>query len=339
MRIFVLGIWDLYGGASGECLGAVQLWRRNGLDVTLIPTWTRPREESFRIAERLGCEVVLANPRRMNEVEGLPGSTVVSFCNERAYSVKTRLRKFGCRYIVVPCMCFPEHGMRTAMKGGYVDALVFQSEFQRGQVEKRLKSFSYTPDMGNIVRGYLDWENVEYKPLPHAPGEPFVVGRIARDSTNKWHQDTWAMYDRIPNSKPILLGVGHQAKRVIGRIPERAECYSPGEVTNESVYRRLHAYVTFNPPSTFENWPRVGLEAAAYGVPLVTEKQGGWAEQFEDGVSSLQGDTWEAVGDLAASLANDEERRLELARTARTRLADICNADEIWDQWRKVLNV
>jgi len=324
------------GGASSECLGAVQLWRRNGIEVTHIPTWTPAEDSARKVAQGLGCQIIDSHPRRLHEVPGLAGSTVVNFCNENAYAVKTVLRKLGCRMIAAPCMCYPESGFRTAVKTGHVDAVVFQSEYQRATLEARLKSWDYRPETGRLIRGYFDWPAIEFRPLPHEPGTPFVIGRIARDIQNKWHKRLWAMYERVPNRKAIVLGYGRQAQMQCGKTPDWATTHFPGTVPAETVHRQLHAYVTCN-GHIDENWPRVGLEAMSYGVPIVAENDFGWKEMLQHGVSGLLGNSWEEIGDLAAELARDEPRRLALAEAARERLKTICDPDQIWAGWKEVL--
>jgi hypothetical protein len=337
MKIFVLGIWSdsRPGGANGECLGAVQLWRRHGLDVTLIPTWVPASDEARKTAYDLGCEVVETYPRRIKDIPGLKDSTVVNFCNENAYAVKTVLKALGCRMIAAPCMCHPAQGFRAAMKSGHIDAVVFQSEYQKEQVTKRLKSWGYRSDMGHLIRGYLDWQSIEFSPLPHDEG-PFVIGRIAREAANKWHQKFWQMYERVPNRKAIVLGYGRPIYNQCGKPPAWATAHFPNAVPASEVYPQLHAYVTCN-DSIDENWPRTGLEAMAYGVPIVAENRYGWTEMIENGVTGLLGDTWEQIGGLAAELANDEPRRLEMARAARERLSVICDPQTIWTEWEKLL--
>lgn len=337
MRIFVLGIFNSrIGGANGECLGAVQLWRRNGLEVTLIPTWTHAETSACEIAAELGCQIVHSHPRRLEEIPGLAGSTVVNFCNENAYACKTVLRKLGCRMIAVPCMCYPASGFRTAIKSGHVQSVVFQSEYQRGKLESRLCSWGYRPEMAHLIRGYIDWPNIEYQPLPHAEDEPFVVGRISRDAQNKWHKQHWAMYDRIPNRKAIVLGYGRAAQNHCGKVPDWATTHFPGAVTPQSVYAQLHAYVTCN-GHIDENWPRVGLEAMSCGVPIVAENNFGWREMVEHGVSGMLGGSWQEIGDMAAELARDEPKRLDMAAAGRERLKTICDPEQIWTGWKEVL--
>jgi len=336
MRIFVLGIWgSRTGGANGECLGAVQLWRRHGLDVTLIPTWTPASDEARRTATGMGCEIVDSHPRRLREIPGLAGSTVVNFCNENAYAPKTVLKEMGCRFIAAPCMCNPGMGFRTAIKSGHVDAVVYQSQYQKTKMEQRLRSWGYDPKIGRLIRGYLDWEAIEFKPLPHVDGEPFVLGRVARDARDKWHPHWWKMYERVPNRQAVVLGYGRPIYGQCGKPPSWARAYFPNEVTADSVYRQLHAYVTRN-DTIDENWPRTGLEAMAYGVPIVAENDFGWREMLENGVSGLLADSWEETGDLAAKLAGDESLRLEIATAARERLAVICDGEEIWSKWKEL---
>jgi hypothetical protein len=338
MRIFVLGIFSFSrpGGANGECLGAVQLWRRHGLDVTLIPTWTPASDEARKTANELGCQVVEAHPRLLKDVPGLTGSTVVNFCNENAYAVKSVLKQLGCRMVAVPCMCHPAQGFRAAVKSQHVETVVFQSEYQRAMLEKRLGGWGYRKEMGHLIRGYLDWEAIPFNPVPRNDGEPFVMGRIARESTNKWCQQFWKMYERVPDRKAVVLGYGRAVFSHCGKPPEWAKTYFPNEIPAGEVYRQIHAYVTCN-DSIDENWPRTGLEAMAHGVPIVAENKYGWLEMVENGATGLLGDTWERIGDLAAELAADETRRLEMARAARERLSVICDAEEIWAKWKELL--
>ena len=339
MRIFVLGIFgDRPGGANGECLGAAQIWRRNGLDITFIPTWSPPTQPYLQLAKDMGCEVVNVHPRKVKHIPGLAGSTVVNFCNSNAYAPKHDLKKLDCRVIAAPCMCYPESGFRTAMQTGHVDKVVFQSHYQQKMMEQRLRSFGYNPEMAHLIRGYFDWEAVPFAPRPRNTDDPFVIGRIARDSTAKWCKDWWQMYGRVPSCKAIVLGYGHHARRHCGAPPEWATIYPPGGATAESVYGQLHAYVTCN-GGVDENWPRVGLEAMAHGVPIVAENDFGWAEMLENGKSALLGKTWKEIGDLAAMLSSDEDLRLRLATAARERLREICDPVTIWEGWKSALDL
>ena len=58
-----------------------------------------------------------------------------------------------------------------------------------------------------------------------------------------------------------------------------------------------------------ENWPRIGLEAMAAGVPLVCQNQWGWKEMIQDGVTGLLADSDEEMAFRLAQLAYDEDLR------------------------------
>ena len=74
----------------------------------------------------------------------------------------------------------------TAMrKHGTADAYVFQWGFQRSELEKTLLKFGYDSEQGHIIRGTFAFDEMEFKPRTHPPGEDFWVGRLRdRTSTN-----------------------------------------------------------------------------------------------------------------------------------------------------------
>jgi hypothetical protein len=304
--------------------------------VTLIPTWNAVDPEAVKVAVEMGCTVKLIHPRHTAEFQIMRDASVVSFCNENAFKIHHLFPKLNCRFIFVPCMCYPDQTFRTAMRQGHVHAVVYQSRYQQGEVERRLAGDNYRHGMGHLIRGYFDWDAVEYQPVPHAPHTPFVIGRIARPHPAKWNRNWWEMYGKVPDRKAVLLGFGGDTRKQIGRPPDWAEIHAPGSKPAADIYRQLHAYVTCN-ESDQENWPRTGLEAMAYGVPIVAERRYGWQEMLENGVSGLLGDSWDEIGTLAAGLATDEDRRLAVAAAARERLRSICDPEEIWDGWKAVL--
>jgi glycosyltransferase involved in cell wall biosynthesis len=105
----------------------------------------------------------------------------------------------------------------------------------------------------------------------------------------------------------------------------------------ELLYRQLHAYVTKN-GTDHENWPRVGLEAMAYGVPIVAERAFGWKEMVTEGETGLLGATDADMARCATRLAQDEPFRLNMAQRARERLErDLAQPEVLWRDWQQVL--
>jgi len=85
-----------------------------------------------------------------------------------------------------------------------------------------------------------------------------------------------------------------------------------------------------------ENWPRVGLEAMAAGVPVVAPRAWGWTEMIEHGQTGFLGESVEELVYYTASLAYDETRRLEMAEAARTRVERLANPETILAGWREL---
>ncbi len=71
----------------------------------------------------------------------------------------------------------------------------------------------------------------------------------------------------------------------------------------------LHVLVQSN-AAAVENWPRVGLEAMAAGVPLVVDAKGGWLEMLRHGRTGYLCRTEDEFAYYAARLAYDEAHRL-----------------------------
>jgi glycosyltransferase involved in cell wall biosynthesis len=86
-----------------------------------------------------------------------------------------------------------------------------------------------------------------------------------------------------------------------------------------------------------ENWPRVGLEAMASGVPVVAERAWGWLEMIEDGVTGLLYDSPAEATEQLHRLATNEPLRLSIAEAARVAVERLADQDRIADRWSKLL--
>ena len=80
MRVFLLGYPGELGGACTEVWHTIKLWRKFDVEVHLIPTWGADAKWRSRV-DALGCTTHLAAPESLDQVPGLAGSIVVSFCN------------------------------------------------------------------------------------------------------------------------------------------------------------------------------------------------------------------------------------------------------------------
>jgi len=338
MRIFILGYPGDLGGACTELWHTIKLWRKFDVDVHLIPTWyCEPKWRSR--AEELGCMTHATSADSLKDVPGLPGSMVISFCNDVFLDNAATLRELGCKLIWVNCMTWLFDAEKKFYdEHGPFEAFVFQSKFQRDELEPQLEKFGYRSDLGHLINGAFDPDEWDFQPLAHGPDEPFVVGRAARPDADKWSCNTWPIYKRIqyPHKRALMLGVNDRTQQKLGDAPPWADCLKPRALSAQKYFSCLHCTLPVNGGAR-ENWPRVGLEAMAMGVPVVAQNKWGWKEMVQHGVTGFLGDTDEELAHWVATLAYDEDLRMKVVRAARNRLVDdLANPNRLWGCWQKL---
>jgi len=340
MKVFLVGYPGEMGGANTEAWHTIKLWRRFGVDVHLIPTWGRDERWQTRL-DALGCTTHLVTAGELESVPGLAGTPVVGMCNSEFMLQAPRLRALGCPIIWVNCMTFLfDHEKRFFAEHGPADAMVFQSQFQRSQLEPQLSPYNYAPATGHLIRGAFDLDEWEFRPRPHAKGEVFVVGRVARPDQDKWSSNTWPIYGRIQyaHKRALMLGMDERTHQKLGTPPVWADCLRPMAMPARDYFRQLHCMLPVNGGAR-ENWPRAGLEAMAAGVPIVAQNEWGWREMIEHGVTGFLGDCDEELAHFTAMLAYDEDLRSEIAQRAHRRLVEeMAHPETIWAGWRRLFD-
>ena len=338
MRLFVMGYPGDIGGASTEVWHTICLWRRFDVEVHLIPTSTPEATWRDRL-DALHCVTHDATPETLDRIPGLAGAVVVAFCNRGFLATAARLRDLGCRLVWVNCMTWLFDAERQFYAAhGPFDAYVFQSEFQRATLEPQLRAFGYTPRQGHLIRGAFDLTEWEFSPRPHPNGTTFVVGRAARPDPDKWSSNTWPIYNRIQyrNKRALMLGMDERVHAKLGAAPSWADCLKPRALPAPVFFRQLHAMLPINGGAR-ENWPRVGLEAMATGVPIIAQNLWGWREMIVHGKTGFLANCDEELAHYTAMLAYDEDLRLSIATAARQRLeSDLADPNRIWEGWHRL---
>jgi hypothetical protein len=217
---------------------------------------------------------------------------------------------------------------------GPFEAYVHQSRFQQDRLLPVLGQYGVRPNRCHRIRGAFSYRDWSFRPLAHRPGEPLVIGRASRASTDKFPRDLWAQYARIPGPKHVrVLGWDRKVQRKCGPPPDWAEVLAPGAESPERFFSTLHLYMQVNGGAT-ENWPRVGLEAMAAGVPVIAEARWGWPEMVTHLLTGYLADSPVERAAHAADLAHCEPLRVELACNARARLErDLADPETLWRQW------
>lgn len=337
--LFLIGYPGDVGGANTECWHTLRLWRRFGLEVGCIPTWEPDPRWQTRL-ERIGCATFAAAPTDLHRVPHLAGSVVVSFCNSRFLQEAERFRDLKCRIIWVGCMTWllPEE-RRHVERFGPFDAYVFQSRYQAEQLIPQVAKLGVSESRCHRIRGAFCTEEFPFRPLPHRPGTPLVIGRISRAAEDKYSAATWAVYRRIPHAiRARVMAWDDRLARKLGQPPAWADCLPAGAETAPAFFQRLHVMIQIN-GSAEENWPRSGLEAMASGVPVVAQNRWGWPEMIRHGQTGFLADTHDEMAYYAARLAYDEPLRLQIAYQARKALEnELAQPQAIWSAWRRLLH-
>lgn len=338
MKVYAIGSPSWLGGADTELFHTIKLWRAGGVDVHIVPTWGVSDEWREKLLG-IGCTVHTATAENIADVPGLAGSVCVSFCNGQFLKVAHKLRAAGCPLVWVNCMTFlfPEEREFIATHGPF-EASVFQSEFQRGQLEPHLLAHGYTRDSGHLIRGAFDCDEWTFNYTPRAPGDAFWLGRVARPDPDKWSSNTYAIYERINHNhkRGLLLGVDDKVRHKLGAPPWWIDVLKPQQIPVREFYSRIHCLLPVNGGAR-ENWPRAGLEAMAAGVPVVAQREWGWKEMIVHGETGFLGSTDEELAHWAAVLAHDEPLRKRLAEAARFELKyTLACPVTIWNAWERI---
>jgi glycosyltransferase involved in cell wall biosynthesis len=271
----------------------------------------------------LGCRTAPSSPETLHTLDGLAGAVVLGMCNAHFLACGGRLRELGCKTVWVSCMnwLFPAERLLYARVGTF-DRHVFQSCYQRDQLVPQLRRWGFSESAGRVIHGVIDAGEFPPAPRPHAAGEAFVVGRISRAEPEKFPRNLWQVYARVPHPlQARVLGWSAAIESRLGPVPSWAECFPAGSLAPAGFLPTLHAMVPGG-GEALENWPRVGLEAMAAGVPLVVPAEGGWTEMLRHGQNGYLCSGDDETAYYTARLAYDEPHRLAIARQAREALLD-----------------
>ncbi len=315
--IYVYGLPLRVGGANTELWHTLRLWRSIGLAVSILPRPTRDADAEARI-ESIGCRLV----------ESIPdGAIVIGFCNSALRADATALRARGCRLVCVPCMCFLWPDERNTL---LADVYVFQSKFQRDALMMRYRVLGLAEHHAPIIRGAFCMDDFLCAPRPHTAGKPFIIGRLSRAARDKYPHDLWRQYEAIPY-RPLrarVMGWSAEIEAHCGPPPDWAEVLPPNAETPNQFLASLHCLAP-GCGSTPENWPRVGLEAMAAGVPVVAERLGGWIEMQPAALVRTPREQAYRI----AHFAYNPDARLRAAMEQRRLVAQHADPARIADQW------
>ena len=338
-RVFVIGYPGDMGGANTECWHTVKLWRKHNVDVHFISTCGVNLKWKAKL-DQIGCVTHDVPVDEIEKVSGLQDAMTVGFCNGDYIHLIPRFRAIGCKIVWLNCMTFMfDHERNCFKESGTPDAMIYQSAFQRSELERDLQDgYDYDPKKGYLIHGAFDLDDWKFAPQPHEKNTPFYVGRAARPDCDKWSSNSWKIYENIQygNKKGLMLGLENRTMEKLGTPPDWVSCLRPMAISAELFYSLLHCLLPINGGAR-ENWPRAGLEAFATGVPVVAQDAWGWQEMIEHGETGFLGNDDQELAHYTAMLAHDEALRMRIVQNAyETLISELANPDVIWNAWHNV---
>lgn len=323
------------GGAGTELRHQIRLWRKMGIQITIIPsTGGTAVLPEHRELESMGVLVT-----RVDEWDRLaPNSMVLSFCNRLTLMNIRHLQDRGCKLAFVNCMTDLFDSEKALIREGRISALLYQNPDIRASLEPTVLGLkSEKPPLMLEFEPWLDPEIYPYSPVK--PDDQFVMGHISRPDPLKFTKDTIHIYESVltPGKKSgIFLGFSRKCALKTGQPPNWIELYANhNRLSPLEFYRRCH--IILQPTDTTENWPRIGLEAMASGCVLVVDRRGGWSRMIEHETTGFLCESSEEFSHYATRLSHDPSYRSKIARQAYESFQDRCSFSRCAQSWHSVM--
>lgn len=334
MNIVVLGMPRPLGGANQESGDSILMWQRAGINVTAIATSPEPPDNPWpkRLSDA-GCTIYLND----EPVKELKDAICVAFCCEAAVKHWPSLRSRGCKFVYSPCMCRHMPYERTVFPTDPPSAVHFQSAYQKSGMTSQFSRWGV--ERQPIIPGAFEFDAIQHKPAIR--NGSFVVGKLARPSRTKWPADLWVVLSKAREAartdlKALCMAWNEEIECRLGRPPSWASCHPPVSMTPSTFLHQCHALYCAG--SEVENWPRVGLEAMAAGVPIIADNAGGWVDMIEHGETGyLVNSSLEAV-DTLITLATNEVKRASIIQNSYDRLGVLADSLSIHSSWLNLFN-
>jgi hypothetical protein len=270
------------------------------------------------------------------------GKIVISLCNGQFLSKLPQIIKAARPATVIwfNCMTHLFDREKEAHARGWIDYFGFQTEFQKRCLIPQLepigpvRTFPYRPffEVQKVPWHYRQWDG------------SYRLGRISRDDMYKFAADTWRIFDRVLVPKHLqkkiyILGHGPNAAKKIGVPPPTLDwlTWSPGAIPAGQFYNTIDTMIHKTGGSR-ENYPRVLVEAYAYGVVPIVEHDYGFSELVIHGETGFMTSESDEMSYFASMLAMNPKEHRKIAENGRRHLEKrLVDPESCWRGWQAVL--
>ncbi len=332
--MWIAGYPSLYGGADTELDHNINLLRKYGVEVHLVPMFGYDPKMRLRCDE-LGCKT------HEYKADVFKDRIALSYCNENFLEKFPEIVKTGRpeKVIWFNCMTWTFEKELEAHRRGWIDYFGFVSEYQKKCLLPALQKKTAV----QVFEGYKPYYSVEDTTFRYKePGEHFKMGRISRDDGGKFSSDMWNIFHKVNSpipTKTFILGWGENAKEKCGEPPAGLDwaTYAPGSMPIKKFYHNLDCIIHKTGGSR-ESYCRIVPEAYAHGVPIIVEDDYAFPELVIDGETGFRCKSSEEMSYRASQLAFDEKLRKDIIYNAYEYLKkNIANKEMCWSAWERIL--
>lgn len=330
-RIFVYGFPGRYGGAGTELHHQIVLWKKMGMEIHIIPSWSTYKNEDL-YPEMIERGVIVHEANDWDSLEA--GDPVLGFCNSEFLNKLPDIHARTKRTIFINCMTWLFEKEKECMAQGLISMFLYQNEEVRQNVMPKLKAFNRDPNVQfHTFVPYFDMSNFSY--VEERDSEFFGCGRISRQDADKFARNTLHIYDGFVSpklKKALFLGFDHRSEQKIGKPFDWIKTAKDQRVVSQQDFYK-HCEIVLQPTDTTENWPRVGFEAMSSGSVLIVDNRGGWRQLVEHGKTGWLCNHERDFIYYASKMAYEPELRAEMALLARERAQVLGGWDAAWESW------
>lgn len=273
--LVVIGMPSSVGGGDVELYDQIKCWSKMGIKIHLIPT-VEPRN----CVDLNNLNVIVHS---IKDYSVCDGQIVIGYCNMHFLKDISLISKLAKRTIWASCMCFNFKEEIEAAYYGLIDTYIYQSFHQYQKCGGHLLNASKRNNKNykvSLMVPYFDRTPFHYKPNDV---KPFKLGRISRADPAKFGKNQFKIYKKTDLYPILIVGwnerVADKFKNDIDWINKKVssgdiKLVPEGEMNNVEFFDSIN--IMSMTTDTFENTPRVALEAVASGCALVVDSKPGW---------------------------------------------------------------